>query len=420
MFSNWKSLLVISIIFLLCIVGLTIFTEQWVILSLGVGFLFGFAMQKGDLCGSSAMSEVILMKDGSKLFGVWITILTSMVLFAIFESLGIIQLAPKKLIWLSALVGGIIFGVGTVLGGGCISGCMYKGATGNINSIAALLTIPIGVSLVDFGPLKPLNHTLLSYVINGDDGKAITLHSLLGIPYWTLVLFFLLLTVVLVVIKQKKRKKNENIKHEKQGFGRIFSKSWKPWQAGIAIGVIAMLAWLSSLPVGRNYPLGVTHGLNHTYQAFIENNVKFIYEKPQPAKPAAVDTSTSSLTAAAPQGITPPAEAPKPEPRKLNVWLMLLSIGFILGAFVSGRMSGQAKLLPKEPSQTLIAMFGGLLIGVGAGIATGCIVGNILSAWAMFSVGMFIFGIATLLANWATTFFYLIGGNLINILKRDS
>ncbi|OPZ14371.1 MAG: putative inner membrane protein [Bacteroidetes bacterium ADurb.BinA245] len=204
------------------------------------------------------------------------------------------------------------------------------------------------------------------------------------------------------------KKKNKSANKTKSEFSKVFTKSWKPWQAGIAIGIIAMLAWLSSLPVGRNYPLGVTHGLNHTYHAIIDNNVKFIYEKPQPAKQIALDSSNQKSIS----NIQAIAKDEKPilEPTKLNVWLILLSIGLMLGAFVSGKMSGQTKLLPKEPSQTLIAILGGLLIGIGAAIGSGCVIGNILSGWAMLSVGTFVFGIATLLANWATTYFYLMGG----------
>jgi len=408
MFNNWKISLGFSILFLIAIAIITLITTQWVILSLGVGFLFGFALQKGNLCGASAMSEVIIMKDKKKLFGFWIAILTSMVLFAIFENIGVIHLAPKKLIWLSALVGGLIFGTGTVLGGGCISGCMYKGATGNINSIAALLSIPIGISLVDFGPFQNFNKYLLTFVINDANGNAITLHSVLGVPYWSIVLFLLILTLLLTYFHQKK--KNNTTSKPKSEFSKVFTKSWKPWQAGIAIGIIAMLAWLSSLPVGRNYPLGVTHGLNHTYYAIIDNNVKFIYEKPEQAKQIALNSSNQKSISNALSTVKD--EKTESKPKKLNVWLIFLSIGLMLGAFVSGKMSGQTKLLPKEPSQTLIAIIGGLLIGIGAAISTGCIIGNILSAWAMLSVGMFIFGIATLLANWATTYFYLMGGSL--------
>ena len=82
----------------------------------------------------------------------------------------------------------------------------------------------------------------------------------------------------------------------------------------------------------------------------------------------------------------------------------------MVGAWVSGRLSGQAKLKPKPPDEILIALIGGVLVGTGAAFATGCVVGNIMSGWALMSVGMLIFGVTTILANWATTYLYLMGG----------
>jgi uncharacterized membrane protein YccC len=73
-------------------------------------------------------------------------------------------------------------------------------------------------------------------------------------------------------------------------------------------------------------------------------------------------------------------------------------------------MSGQAKLLPKPPDEVVVALIGGVLVGAGAAFATGCVVGNIMSGWALMSVGGILFGVVTLLANWATTYFYLMGG----------
>jgi len=73
-------------------------------------------------------------------------------------------------------------------------------------------------------------------------------------------------------------------------------------------------------------------------------------------------------------------------------------------------MGGTAKLLPKEPQQTLIALLGGVLVGMGAWFATGCVIGNILSGWALMSVGLVIFGTATIFSNWAVTYLYLMGG----------
>jgi len=81
----------------------------------------------------------------------------------------------------------------------------------------------------------------------------------------------------------------------------------------------------------------------------------------------------------------------------------------MLGAHVAGRLSGEARLLPKPPDQVLIAIAGGFLVGAGAAIAGGCVIGNIISGWALMSVGMFLFGVVTMLANWVTTLLYLRG-----------
>ena len=77
---------------------------------------------------------------------------------------------------------------------------------------------------------------------------------------------------------------------------------------------------------------------------------------------------------------------------------------------MAARLSGVARLTTRDPGDTVIAFFGGVLVGAGAAFATGCVVGNILSGWALMSAGMFVFGLVTILANWITTYVYLMGG----------
>jgi hypothetical protein len=57
-----------------------------------------------------------------------------------------------------------------------------------------------------------------------------------------------------------------------------------------------------------------------------------------------------------------------------------------------------------------VAFFGGLLVGLGAGAAKGCVVGNIISGIGLLSVGTAIFAVTTFLGNQAATWFYLMGG----------
>jgi hypothetical protein len=98
--------------------------------------------------------------------------------------------------------------------------------------------------------------------------------------------------------------------------------------------------------------------------------------------------------------------------KPINWWLVSVVVSMVPGAWVAARLSGTARLLPRDPAQTVTAFMGGILVGVGAAFATGCVVGNILSGWALMSVGLFVFGIATVLANWVTTYVYLMGGTL--------
>ena len=90
---------------------------------------------------------------------------------------------------------------------------------------------------------------------------------------------------------------------------------------------------------------------------------------------------------------------------------MLLVASVIIGSFSSARLAGQAGLLPKPPDQILWAILGGLLVGSGAAIGTGCVIGNILSGWALMSVGGLLFGVVVILANWLTTWLYLMGAD---------
>ncbi len=398
-----KVTLTAAFVFLAIVTVYAMISELWLLIAIPVGFLFGFFLQKGDLCGSSAFSEVLIMKDRSKIFGLWIAIVVSMVGILIMDIFGLVILNPKPLIWINYIAGGIIFGVGMVLAGGCVSGCLYKTGTGNINSMAGLIGIPIGIALVEHGPLNKIFVAMKKNVIVNSSGGPVSLPSLTGLPYWLLVLLILAITFVWIYLRKNKNKPDVDIQTEKN-FSAFLLKAWKPWQAGIAIGLLVIPAYLSSASIGRNYPLGVTHGVLHIQLLATENNINHVWQKP-----SIVKVSDQSQTSA-----NQPVTQKKPAGKKVSWWLILLISSLVAGSRVSAGLSDKAKLLPKPPEQIVIAFFGGILIGTGAAIATGCVIGNILSGWAMMSVGTILFGIVALLTNWVTTYFYLIGGSFLN------
>jgi uncharacterized membrane protein YedE/YeeE len=369
-------------------------TSQWYLTAIPIGFMFGFFLQKGDLCASSAMSEMIMFKDRSKIWGFWVAIVSTMISIAIIERLGLITLSPKPLFWLSYIIGGIIFGIGMVFAGGCISGVSYKGAAGNINSIMALMAVPIGIAMVEYGPLSVFSENLKQYLVKGTNGESISLSYITGIPFWILAIIFGISTIAYSLWKHKKNKFTFSIPPK---------RSWKPWVAGLLIGILGALAYLSSAETGRNYPLGITHGVLFTKMLFTEKPDNLILVKSKPK----IETQ-----AVATQANVKVIKKPTENKKKVSMWLVLVFTSLLFGSWVSAALSGQAKLLPKDPSQTLVALFGGLMIGVGAAMTGGCSIGNILSGWGLMSIGNFIFGIFVLLANWATTYFYLMGGKI--------
>ncbi len=130
-------------------------TGRWVLTAIPIGVLFGFFLQKGDLCGSSAFSEVVLARDWRKVWGLWVAIVVSMAGIAVGDAPGLDPAQPE-----AAHVGQRdrgrrrYSGLAWCLAGGCVSGCVFKGATGNLNSIVALLAMPFGIALVEYGPLQ--------------------------------------------------------------------------------------------------------------------------------------------------------------------------------------------------------------------------------------------------------------------------
>ncbi len=402
--KSWKKPLLMIGMMIIVFTGLAMATGLWVFTAIPVGFLFGVFLEKADLCGASAFSEVLLMKDWKKIGGLWVVIAVSMVGFAVISGLGWVSLNPKPFIWANYLVGGVLFGIGIVLAGGCVSGCLFKSGQGNINSMAGLIGIPLGVAAVKYGPLQGFTMYLENFIVKDAGGGPVTLSSVTGLPYGVLAVIIGAITLLgawrIWQVKQARQKKQTAvIKQDMPLLQRLVLRKWKPWQAGIAIGLLAIFAYMSSASSGRNYPLGVTGGVLNVQVLLTDAPLKHVYASPAvaPAVTAPVFTATESSAPA----------------KTIKWWLVLEIVALVAGAAFSARLSGKTQFRPRPPDQTVIAFFGGILLGTGAAIAGGCVVGNIMSGFALMSLGNVLFGITVVLAAWATTYFYLMGGGIM-------
>ena len=291
------------------------------------------------------------------------------------------------------IAGGLVFGAGTVLAGGCISGCIYKSAMGNLNSIVALLTIPIGIAFVEHSPLTGWAMRMRSVRrLPAPGGGPVTLPSLSGLPFWSWALIFAGLTAAAVFLRKTRaetRSRSGPLSAPAAAKSPgLLRKPWRPWQAGIGVGLVVVASLFSSAAAGRNYPIGVTHGVLNIQELLTESNLVHV------AGPAAKSPPSPSV----------------PGAKTITWWLVLAVFGTFFGALASASLEGRVRLQPEQPEQIVTALFGGFLVGAGASIATGCVVGNIMSGWPLMSAGMFFFGVATVLANWAMTYFFMMAG----------
>ena len=329
------------------------------------GLLAGFFLAKGDLCGSAAFSEVVLLRDGRKLFGLWAAAVTAMLGFAAFDALGLVELNPRRFFWASALAGGAVFGVGMVLAGGCVTGTLFKSGVGHANSLLALPFVAAGMWAIDFGPLAGLDRTLGSFVLDGPDGRPLSLYSVTGIPYAALAVAFALVTLGMGMRAHRRRRPPPGARAVPPKPGRWRRKAWRPWQAGVALGLLAAPAWAVARLSGRDFALGVTDGVQQV----------------------------GRLVAGA----------------GMILWPLAFAASLVAGAHLSARMGGAGGLIRKPRERMFAAAIGGLLVGIGAGLGRGCVLGNGVTGAALMSAGMVAFVVVAMLANWITTRVWVIG-----------
>lgn len=95
----------------------------------------------------------------------------------------------------------------------------------------------------------------------------------------------------------------------------------------------------------------------------------------------------------------------------LDSWVVFVTIGTVLGGFVSGWLNGRFKVETNRGPQIsrrtrwLMAFIGGALMGYGARFARGCTSGQALSGGAVLSVGSWAFMFAVFGGAYALAYF---------------
>lgn len=195
-----------------------------------VGILFGFALQRGRFCMNSAFRDIILGQDFTLFKSVSAAILVEMIGFSILGFTGVVNLNPKPLMWGANIIGGLLFGFGMVLAGGCASGITYRAGEGMMGAVMAVFGFALAGMMTAAGLLNPIAKYLQSTTkIMTADGKSLTLANIFGLDLEvTMLVLALIIIVIWAVLAARNKSAAPGYDQKAKSLGEaIFKKGWK-------------------------------------------------------------------------------------------------------------------------------------------------------------------------------------------------
>ncbi|MBZ0257158.1 YeeE/YedE family protein, partial [bacterium] len=91
----------------------------YIIVGLAMGFVFGFALEKGRVFEPGMIVGQFQMKKFTMLKMFMTAMATTMAIYLILTSVGLAAFSPKAAVYPAVILGGLIFGCGMALSGAC-------------------------------------------------------------------------------------------------------------------------------------------------------------------------------------------------------------------------------------------------------------------------------------------------------------
>lgn len=341
-------------------------TLVWMIISgLIVGILLGFVMQRTRFCLAGGFRDMYVQKNNKMFYALLVAITVQSIGLVILTGLGVIAIPDSTFPVIGTVIGAFIFGIGIVLAGGCATGTWYRAGEGLIGSWVALIMYAVTAAVTKTGVLLPVMNW-----INKPTNVNTSMAQTTGIPMWIFTIILTGITLFVVVKTLRKPKPKVAVPKLKQKYTGIrhylFEKRYHPFVAGIAVGLIALIAWPMSMSTGRDYGLGIT-------------------------------TPSANLITFLITGDT-----------KLVDWGVLLILGIFLGSYIAARGSHEFKWRLPDKRTIRNSAIGGICMGFGASVAGGCSIGNGLVETAIMSWKGWIALVSMIFGVWFMSYFIFV------------
>lgn len=110
------------------------------------GFIVGMLLQYGRFCFASAFRDLFGTGVSRMFVGVFIAVVVFGAVAALVAIIGLSTFSPAPFGYYQ-IIGGIVFGIGMVLAGGCASGSWYKAGEGSIAAMLIILSLSISQNI---------------------------------------------------------------------------------------------------------------------------------------------------------------------------------------------------------------------------------------------------------------------------------
>ena len=365
------------------------------------GVAFGAICQRSRFCFVAGFRDLFLMRQGRMLRGIIAGLAVATAGFAMIMATvvpnpgsGVLPSDAHILpLGIATVLGGLMFGFGMVLSGGCVSGSLYRMGEGYLGSWVAIGGVLVG--------LYALNRTWNWWWDN-----QISMDRLSWLPTdltytGAIVMTFVLLGLAYVTVSWWERRglaasmaftipiiTSSSAGPAAPGADttlgalvrKIFRTEWTPLIGGIALASVNILLFI------RYRPLGVVGELSRWASDFS----------------GSIGAGVGEL-----KGIS---DIPGCVPRFVEgTWItdaFMLNIGIIAGAFTAALLAREFRLrVPRGPRRYVQSLAGGVVMGYGAGLGLGCTIGAFFSAIPSLALNGWIYAIALAIGAYGGTAF---------------
>ena len=337
--------------------------SQALLITLFITTILGIIMQKTSFCTLGAVSDGILMEDWSRMRQWCLAIGIAILGVALMSHLGWIDVSKSfytgnRVLYLSTLIGSILFGIGMVLASGCGSKTLIRIGGGNLKSIVVFIVLGLVAYMTMrgfLGIMKANTIDKVSLSLNTNQDLPSILSASFGIAKESLRSILALIIGGAFI-----------------GFAVLKKSFWNTENllAGIGVGVgITAIWWVSG------HYAHLTEDPNTLQEAFLVTN----------------SGRMESLSFVAPYAFVLDWMMFTSDKSKVLTIGIVAVIGMILGSAISSILSKNFRWESfRGVEDTANHLVGAALMGFGGVTAVGCTVGQGLSGLSTLALNSFI------------------------------